>query len=193
MKHKDCLVLNSDYSPIGIIDWRKAMILAFRHKNKDFTKIEILEYHNEDYVTVINSRLEVPAVIKTTRYFRLFNSNVNFSRKNVFIRDNFVCQYCNKKFPINKLTYDHVIPKSKCKSSPNTTSWTNIVTACLFCNLKKGSKTPEQANMPLKKLPEIPKKTWKYLPLAHQLNTIDGMIPKEWQTYVGDIVNNAQL
>lgn len=193
MKHKDCLVLNSDYSPIGIIDWRKAMILAFRHKNKDFTKIEILEYHNDDYVTVINSRLEVPAVIKTTRYFRLFNSNVNFSRKNVFIRDDFICQYCNKKFPINKLTYDHVIPKSKCKSSSNSTSWTNIVTACLLCNLKKGSKTPEQANMPLKKKPEIPKKTWKYLPLASQLHTIDGMIPEEWQTYVGDIVNNAQL
>lgn len=193
MKHKDCLVLNSDYSPMGIIDWRKAMILAFRHKNKDLTKIEIIEYHNDDCVIGINNRLEVPAVIKTTRYFRLFNSNVNFSRKNVFIRDNFICQYCNKKFPINKLTYDHVVPKSKWKSSSTPTSWTNIVTSCLLCNLKKGNKTPEQANMPLKKLPEIPKKTWKYLPLAYQLHTIGGMIPKEWQTYVGDIVDNAQL
>jgi 5-methylcytosine-specific restriction endonuclease McrA len=186
-------VLNSDYSPMGIIDWRKAMILAFRYKNKDFTKIEIVEYHNDDYVTGINNRLEVPAVIKTTRYFRLFNSSVNFSRKNVFIRDNFVCQYCSKKFPINKLTYDHVIPKSKWKSDSTPTSWTNIVTSCLLCNLKKGNKTPEQANMPLKKIPEIPKKTWKYLPLACQLHTIDGMIPEKWHTYVGDIANNAQL
>lgn len=193
MTHKDCLVLNSDYSPMGIIDWRKAMILAFRHKNKDLTKIEIIEYHDNDFVIGTHSKLEVPAVIKTTRYFKLFNSNVNFSRKNVFIRDNFICQYCGKKFAINKLTYDHVIPKSKWKSNSTPTFWTNIVTCCLLCNIKKGNKTPEQANMPLKQIPVTPKKTWKYLPLSYRLHTIGDMIPKEWQTYIGDIVDNAQL
>jgi len=193
MKHKNCLVLNSDYSPIGIIHWKKAMVWAFRYTKKNFDRIEIIEYHSNDYIIGTNDLLEIPAVIKTTKYFKIFNSTVNFSRKNVFIRDNFVCQYCNQKFPINKLTYDHVIPKSKWRHNHTPTSWTNIVTSCLFCNLKKGNKTPSQANMPLKKNPEIPKKTWKYLPLAYQLHTIGSAIPEEWQTYIGDIINNAKL
>ena len=193
MKHKNCLVLNSDYSPMGIIHWKKAMVWAFRYTEKDFCRIEIVDYHNDDHVVGVNKLIKVPAVIKTVRYFKLFNSPVNFSRKNVFIRDDFVCQYCNKKFPINKLTYDHVIPRSKWTHSESPTSWTNIVTSCLFCNLKKGSKTPSQANMPLKKLPERPKKTWKYLPLAYELNTIESGIPEQWLTYIGDIINNAKL
>lgn len=193
MKHQNCLVLNSDYSPIGIIHWKKAMVWAFRYAEKDCCGIEIIDYHTDDHIIGVNRLLKVPAVIKTVRYFKIFNSPVSFSRKNVFIRDDFVCQYCNKRLPINKLTYDHVIPRSQWTNKETPTSWTNIVTSCLICNSKKGNKTPAQANMPLKSVPEVPKKTWKYLPLAYHLHTIESAIPNEWRTYIGDIVNNAKL
>lgn len=193
MKHKDCLVLNSDYSPIGIIHWKKAVVWAFRHNEYNSTRIEIIDYHEDDHISGINKLFKVPAVIKTVRYFKLFNSHVNFSRKNVFIRDNFMCQYCHEKFPSNKLTYDHVIPKSKWNQDGNPTSWTNIVTSCLSCNSKKGNKTPLQANMPLKRLPEKPQKCWKYLPLAHEVHTIGSAIPEKWRIYIGDLINNAKL
>lgn len=191
MNHENCLVLNADYSPMGIIDWKKSMVWSFRYTDSNFSGVNILEYHNNDYIKSSHGILKIPAVIQTVKYFKLFNKPVNFSRKNVFIRDDFICQYCHNKFPINKLTYDHVIPKSKWNKQNSPTSWTNIVTACTQCNLKKGSKTPLQANMPLKRQPNIPQKSFKYLPLAYQLLTIQERIPQEWKMYIGDIIPNA--
>ena len=188
MTHKNCLVLNADYTPIKIIDWKKAMIWFFRYSHDYFENIDIIEYHNTDTVIGCNGPISIPSIIKTKKYFKILNKDVNFSRKNVFIRDNFTCQYCNKKFSINKLTYDHVIPKSIWKESCSPTCWTNIVTACIHCNLKKSNKTPQQANMPLKKEPFIPKKTLKYLPLAYQLDTILHDLPEQWHTYIGDLI-----
>lgn len=189
MIHNHCLVLNADYSPMGIIHWQKAMIWSFRYTQTEFSGIEIIEYHNDDYIVGTKGLLKIPSVVKTTRYFKLFGQSVNFSRKNVFIRDDFICQYCHKKFPINKLTYDHVIPKSKWNKKESPTSWINIVTACVLCNSKKGNKTLAQANMFLKKTPSIPQKSLKYLPLVYQLHTIEGSIPEQWKTYIGDIIN----
>lgn len=188
MSHKNCLVLNADYTPIGIIDWKKAMVWSFRYINENYSSIEIVEYHYQDTVIGCNGPLNIPSIIKTTKYFKLLNKRVNFSRKNVFIRDDYTCQYCGTKLPINKLTYDHVIPKSLWKNNGTPTCWTNIVTACISCNLKKSNRTPCQANMPLKQDPFIPQKSMKYLPLAYQLNTILKDFPDQWKAYVGDII-----
>jgi len=186
--HNDCLVLNVDYSPIGIIDWRKSMIWAYKHINRRYSSIEIIEYYQNDYIVLVNKNIKVPAVVKTTKFFKLNNLSANFSRKNLFIRDNYTCQYCGYKFSTNKLTYDHVIPKSKWPhKNQSATSWTNIVTACFSCNRKKGSNSPQQANMTLKTQPYIPQKTRKYLHVTHQLLTIKKDIPDEWKLYVGDL------
>lgn len=183
--HKSCLVLNADYSPIGIIDWQKAIVWSYRYTHGKTSHIEILEYYLDDYITGTGgSKIELPAIIKTTRYFKLNNSYVNFSRKNLFIRDNYTCQYCGIQYPISQLTYDHVIPKSKWKNEESPTSWTNIVTACKKCNINKGNKTPQQANMILKKEPYKPKKSPKYLPVYGYLSTIDRNIPDLWRIYI---------
>jgi hypothetical protein len=89
-------------------------------------------------------------------------------------------------FDIKNLTYDHVIPKSKWKNSISSlTSWTNIVTACVDCNRRKGNKTPTQANMPLKTFPSIPtNKHIRYLPVISRLSTIKENIPEEWKIYL---------
>lgn len=183
-KHKSCLVLNGDYTPIGIIDWQKSIIWSYRYHSKDNKSIDILEYHENDYVQSVSTKVSIPAVIKTVRYYKLHNSVVNFSRKNLFIRDNYTCQYCGCRVQINNLTYDHVIPKSQWISAKSPTTWTNIVTACRQCNIKKGNKTPSQANMNLKNKPYIPKKEYKYLPIHSQLHNITEDIPKSWLTYI---------
>lgn len=183
--HNNCLILNADYSPISVIDWRKAMVWQFRSSKS----IEIINYYHNDYIIGAQEKLKIPAVIKTTKYFKIHSHAVNFSRKNLFTRDNYTCQYCSQKLPINQLTYDHVIPKSKWPHSHKTaTCWTNIVTACFKCNLKKGNKTLNQANMQLKSYPTIPHKTKKYLHVTHYLSTIEKDIPEEWKIYVGDII-----
>ena len=37
----------------------------------------------------------------------------SFTRRNLFLRDKFCCQYCFKHLPAYDLTYDHVVPRSQ--------------------------------------------------------------------------------
>jgi 5-methylcytosine-specific restriction endonuclease McrA len=180
-----CLVLNSDYTPLGIIGWKKAMIWSIKYENSSLA-LEIIDFYKNDFILGTNNKkYPIPAVVKTNHYFRIQNNPVKFSRKNIFIRDNYSCQYCGIKPGANQLTYDHVIPKSQWKNnSGSPTCWTNIVTACSSCNRKKGNKTPKQANLQLKTLPMIPQKHPKYLPITHHLLKIRTTIPMEWQSYL---------
>jgi 5-methylcytosine-specific restriction endonuclease McrA len=181
-----CLVLNADYSVLGVVDWKKALTWLFKYNDNNISHIEIIDFYKNDFIQGVNNKkFPIPAVIKTSRYFRIQDCRVNFSRKNLFIRDNYSCQYCGIEQDINSLTYDHVIPKSLWKNkSTSPTCWTNIVTACVSCNRKKGNRTPSQANMPLKNLPIPPKKSSKYLPITHHLLNIRTEIPEEWTIYL---------
>jgi 5-methylcytosine-specific restriction endonuclease McrA len=70
----------------------------------------------------------------------------------LFSRDQHVCLYCGCHFHKGELTRDHVMPVSK--GGPD--DWNNVVTACWSCNVRKGSRTPAQANMPLLAVPYRP-------------------------------------
>jgi len=181
-----CLVLNGDYSPLGIIDWKKALTWYMKYDTHNSRSIEILDFYKDDYILGTNNKHHpIPCVVKTFKYYKLKNQEVNFSRKNLFLRDNFSCQYCGIKKDINKLTYDHVIPKSLWSDTKSSaTCWTNIVTACYDCNRKKGNKTPKQANMPLLNLPIVPKKNIKYLPVTQLISNIRYNMPEEWLIYL---------
>jgi 5-methylcytosine-specific restriction endonuclease McrA len=181
-----CLILNADYTPIGIISWKRALVWAYRHEENSRVGVEIIDFYKNDYICGANNKkIPIPAVVKTAKYFRLNHQSVNFSRKNLFIRDNYSCQYCGSEKEINQLTYDHVIPKSVWnKNIGSPTCWTNIVTACVECNRKKGNRTPKEANMPLRNLPVVPNKSAKYLPVRGLLLKIRSDIPKEWTIYL---------
>lgn len=185
-KNSKCLVLNADFSPLTIISWKKALIWAIKHEYNASIGIEIIDFYKNDWIIGCNNKkFPVPAVAKTSKYFRINDYKVKFSRKNLFIRDNYTCQYCNIRYDINDLTYDHVIPKSVWSyNNGSPTSWTNIVTACVHCNRKKGNRTPKQANMPLINFPISPKKNIKYLPVSHHLLKIRHNIPEEWLLYL---------
>jgi 5-methylcytosine-specific restriction endonuclease McrA len=150
------------------------MVIDFRHKNSHNSNIEIISYHPTYNVIGANDKIyPIPSVIRVTRYFNLYNKTITFSRKNLLIRDNFLCQYCGKNFPNNQLTYDHVVPKSRYKPDYRlSTNWTNIVTSCRTCNAKKGNKTPNEAGMKLLKNPCAPKYDKKYLSWHIDLHTI---------------------
>jgi hypothetical protein len=181
-----CLVLNNDYTPISIISWQKALTWHIKYLNNKNYGIDILDFYKNDFIIGTNNKKHpVPCVARTKRFFKNRHSNVIFSRKNLFLRDNYTCQYCNIQYDAKFLTYDHIIPKSKWDYSHGSpTTWTNITTACVRCNLKKGNRTPKDANMPLKNLPIKPNKTNKYLPIAHHLRKIKDTIPPEWISYL---------
>lgn len=183
IENSRCLVLNGDYSPLGIIDWKKAITWLFKESTSK--SIEILDFYHDDFIHGPNhKKIPIPAVVRTIKYYKL-NANVNFSRKNLFIRDNYTCQYCSHKLYMNELTYDHVIPRAQWAKNTTPTCWTNIVTSCKSCNLKKGNRTPSQAKMILKKEPFAPKRSLKYLPVYSQLTTIGSSVPEPWTIYLG--------
>lgn len=163
------LILNASYEPLRIVSWQKALVLWFQDK------VEILEYHKA-FVRSVAKTFDLPSVMRLKAYIKPKRiDGVRFCRENVYIRDNFTCQYCAKKFVHKDLTLDHVFPASK--GGPK--NWTNVVTACRKCNQIKADRTPEKANMPLLKTPRIP--TW--LPvLEHEILT--EKIPSSWKDYV---------
>lgn len=184
-KHSKCLLVNADYSPLGIISWKRAIVWSIKHEDSDKYGIEIIDFYKNDHIVCVDKKIPIPAVAKTRRYFKIKNQPITFSRKNIFVRDNYSCQYCGKHLEARELTYDHVVPKSKWFSETHSpTNWTNIVTACVPCNRKKGNRTPKEANMPLINKPSVPNKNMLYLPILHSLNRIKNEIPDEWIIYL---------
>jgi 5-methylcytosine-specific restriction endonuclease McrA len=140
------LKLDSSFRPIGIIDSVEALVLCIIGKARRL----------EDYSKVINSvskSFKLPAVIVLNRYVKFRFSYIACNRANVLWRDNNKCQYCEDVFSPEKLTLDHVIPKSR--GGKNT--WKNLVAACKKCNQRKGNRTPAESGMRPMKTPRAPK------------------------------------
>jgi hypothetical protein len=83
--HKKSLVLNADYSPMGIISWKRALVWSIRHEDDASMGVEVIDFYKDDYIMgTHNKKYPIPAVVKTAKYFRLHcsysdgNSNVNF-------------------------------------------------------------------------------------------------------------------
>ncbi|GMU43343.1 MAG: HNH endonuclease [Xanthomonadales bacterium] len=70
----------------------------------------------------------------------------------LFARDRHLCMYCGQQHLRSELTRDHVVPLSR----GGRDVWENVVCACLPCNVRKGSRTPQQAGMPLLAVPFRP-------------------------------------
>jgi 5-methylcytosine-specific restriction endonuclease McrA len=182
-----CLLLNADHSPLKIISWQRAIVWAMKYEDNQEYGIEIIEYYKDKFIQgASNKRYPVPCIAKTIKYFNFYNRKVNFSRYNLFIRDNFTCQYCGTKLSQSQLTYDHIVPKCRFINNRKfSTNWTNIVTACRPCNHKKGNKTPNEAGMSLIKPAIEPQYALKYLPWYQQATTIsESCLSKEWESFI---------
>jgi 5-methylcytosine-specific restriction endonuclease McrA len=158
-------------APHRVISWQRAIVLSF------LGKVEVLELWDE---TVRSPTITVrtPAVVRLTHASAARKTKCRFSRENVFLRDGFRCQYCGEKRPPRELNYDHVVPRKR----GGKTSWENIVASCYGCNHKKGSRTPEEAGMKLRKKPYRPTS----LPFAPLL-PVGRDVPAIWQAYVAGL------
>jgi 5-methylcytosine-specific restriction endonuclease McrA len=142
--HNSCVLLNGDYSVLGLIDWKKAMGLLVADK------IKVLKYSNRKIRTVGRTFL-MPAVAVLIKVVRIvYRNQVPFSRRNVLIRDQFTCAYCGLRGV--PLTIDHIVPRSKGGKSV----FENCVACCRPCNTKKGARLPRQAGMTLHRRPWQP-------------------------------------
>ncbi len=129
------LVLNSDGMPLSLLpvsslDWQEAVKLIF------LDRVSIIHSYEDWFVHSPSIKIKVPSVLMTKEYLKISKS-VRFSRYNLFLRDDFQCQYCGLdcSHDLNLLTLDHVVPKSR----GGKTTWMNSVAACELCNSKKAN------------------------------------------------------
>lgn len=181
MLNKKVLTLNMDYTPLMVVSCRNALKKIYDHADNKKTGVEIVDFYKNEFITDSMGRKHpVPAVVRKMKYVKKNHRKVPFSRNRVFLRDGFKCAYCTKKLPPTKLTYDHVIPKSKWKKQTTPTCWENIVTCCYTCNRKKADRTPVQANMKLHIKPEVPNNLTTIVGLSHWKHKV----PDEWIVYL---------
>ncbi len=134
------LVLNASYEPLNITSWRRAVVLLIKGK------AEQLE-NNGKY---LYPEFPLPTVIRLLYYVRIPYKEIPLTRRNILERDRHTCQYCSYKG--EGLTLDHVLPRSRGGGD----TWENLVAACVRCNVKKGNRTPKEANMNLLTRPRRP-------------------------------------
>lgn len=172
MNEYKTLVLNTDYTPLhyfplSMISWKLAFKLFF------LDRIVVVDYYSKKIRTV-KKTYYIPSIVMVKKHVRK-PEHVRFTKFNLFLRDDFTCSYCEKNFfyQMDKLTYDHIVPKSK----GGKTSWLNITTACHECNTKKGSDITIPKNRPyIPTYYDLLKKRKKYPIVIHDeswLNFID--------------------
>ncbi|MEK7269512.1 MAG: HNH endonuclease [Planctomycetota bacterium] len=108
---------------------------------------------NDDWVRTISRRIRVPRILRLLGYGDMPRRDVQFSRRNLYTRDGYRCQYCNRRLPPAELSLDHVVPRAYGGRS----TWENMVAACGPCQRKKGGRTPSEVGMRLLAKPVRPK------------------------------------
>ena len=132
------LLLNADalpisFIPISCITWQEAIKFVY------VNAAEVLHTYEDWTVSSPSVTMLVPSVILLKEQVKVVRTwaprETSGPQKHlVFLRDMYVCQYCNEQFPRSKLTIDHVLPKFY----GGKTKWDNVVASCSTCNHKRG-------------------------------------------------------
>jgi len=131
-------------------------------------------FSGEEMIHGARFALRLPKIVVLAFYDRVPRLEVRFSRRNVFLRDKFTCQYCAKILPETQLNLDHVMPRDK----GGRTTWENIVTSCFRCNTRKANKLPQEAGMHPRSQPFAPR--WRPLFGLHE----NGMADESWNHFL---------
>lgn len=164
------LVLNRNWQAINIVGVRRAFSLLWQDHARvintlegDFTPLDAADWlaysqtvaasPQHQFIRTIRLKILIPKVLLLREFDRLPIAEIKFNRENVFIRDDFTCQYSGKRCKAADLTLDHVIPRER----GGTTSWENIVTCRRDINSRKANRLPHEAGLTLLRRPAKPK------------------------------------
>lgn len=194
--NRDVLVLNKHWVALRIITAAEALADLFVGRveaiDADFQAYDFASWHDlsehkaafeperHNFVRTVASRILVPTVVRLLDFEKVHRQTVRLSRKNVYLRDDYTCQYTGEKLSARELNLDHVIPTSK----GGKTTWENIVCCSVRINSIKGGRTPEEAGLSLIRKPRRPEAaqllfratrnrhdTWKHFVDAAYWNT----------------------
>lgn len=179
------LVLNRHFQPVRITTAKQAFSLLYmaraRALDRRFEPLSWPEWvattlePDDESVGTMRGPVRVPRVLLLSGYARTPQAPLRLSRRNIFLRDAFTCQYCGARPAARELNLDHVVPRSRGGKS----SWENLVTSCRECNLDKGYATPEEAGMVLRHRPARP--SWS---AALRMAAPSSRYP-EWEPFFG--------
>lgn len=170
------LVLNQNFEPLNVCTWRRAFVLVA------LAKAEVLEFSHHPIHTAA-AVFPRPSVIRLMHLVRRPRSVVKLTRREIFLRDNYTCQYCGQRS--RDLTVDHVMPKHR----GGRHSWDNLVSACKTCNHRKGGKTPDEARMKLLKPVHAPQVPYHY-GIYQRAN---GSIDQGWLKFIPGLAELARF
>ncbi|HOE26882.1 MAG: HNH endonuclease [Candidatus Aureabacteria bacterium] len=165
---RSVLVLNRLWQPVHVCGMRRAFSLVYRGAAQviyrengsfavcDFPRWAAMRWNDDrcaEYVATVTMKIRLPEIIILRAYERLPAREVKLTRRNIYLRDCNICQYCGRPFREQDLNLDHVVPRRL----GGATTWTNLVCSCVECNLKKGEKTLESSGMGLLRQPKKPR------------------------------------
>ncbi len=159
------LVLNANFEPIHFCSTRRAVGMILLGK-------ATLVVNGRGVIRTVSQVLPRPSVIRLETMIQRPRPRVKLTRREVFRRDNFTCQYCGRR--TGDLTVDHVLPRHL----GGTHTWTNVVAACPLCNHRKGGRRLEEAHMTLLRPPREPPASAAYIFGRHLLENHD------WEPFI---------
>jgi 5-methylcytosine-specific restriction endonuclease McrA len=159
------LVLNANFEPINVCNTRRAVGLILSRKAD-------LVLNGRGYIQTVTQTIPIPSVIRLEQMIHRPRLQVKMTRREVFRRDKYTCQYCGRRS--NDLTVDHVWPKHL----GGEHVWTNVAAACPPCNHRKGGRNPEEAMMTLLHIPKEPPASAYYIFGCHLEENI------EWEQFI---------
>lgn len=160
------LVLNRSWRPVHVTTVRRALCMVFRDAARIVEPDTLATYTFDEWIEVVpepdapairspSIRLIPPEVVLLVHYDRIPCHEAPFTRRNLFLRDDFTCQYCGRRCGSDHLSVDHVLPRSR----GGSTSWENCVLACVACNARKADRTLKEAGLRLLRSPVRPRWT----------------------------------
>ena len=194
------LVLNRLWQAVNVIAAKRAFsLLASGHasvvyeENEDFQIFDMMDWvdfsqYNQPVsemkiVHTVRYSIRVPKIILLSIFDKVPKKELKLTRKNVFERDKYQCQYCGKRLPSEELNLDHVIPRHY----GGKTTWENIVCSCVKCNSRKANRLPHEASMRLTRKPSKPQ--WRpVISIAAR-----GRKHDEWKHFIDVAYWNVEL
>jgi len=157
------LVLNATFEPLCVVSARRALVLVLKHKAE-------MVHQDGGFFRSESATLPIPSVIRLKYFVKVpYRARASLSRRAVFVRDDFQCQYCGAVAE----NVDHVLPRSR----GGTHTWANVVASCRRCNTRKENRTPKEAGMTLRSRPSVPReKVWIVVAV--------GRIDPKWEPYL---------
>ena len=159
------LVLNVNFEPINVCNTRRAVGLILTEKAD-------MVLNGRGWIHTVSIAIPRPSIIRLEHMIHRPRPRVKLTRREVFRRDEFTCQYCGRH--ASDLTLDHVLPRHLSGEH----AWTNVVTACPKCNHHKGGRRLEEAHMILMHLPTEPPANAYYIFGRHLIEN------NEWEPYI---------